>query len=129
MHIFQIVSSIFFKVAPKGLVLVAALVVTLLISGCAEAGQMQLSARFDPLSETTLFADGRSARQPVPNTVPYSTDSFRQQPAQHWPGVIMASPSRGSPFRSIKRSSPRARRVTIFTVSPVTVPAVRGTAM
>ncbi len=45
-----------------------------LLAGCAQAGQMADQPRFDPLSATTLFADGASARPSVPNTVSYSAD-------------------------------------------------------
>ncbi|OJX43850.1 MAG: hypothetical protein BGO78_02480 [Chloroflexi bacterium 44-23] len=50
------------------------LVAFLLLSGCAEAGQMRYQPRLNPLSATTLFANGSSAQVFVPNTVPYSSD-------------------------------------------------------
>jgi mono/diheme cytochrome c family protein len=37
--------------------------------------------RYDPLEASDLFADGRSARQPVPGTVPYAGDSSPNAPA------------------------------------------------
>jgi len=55
----------------RGLTL-AALAAALLMTGCAEAGQMHSQPRYDPLEASSFFADGRSARVPVDGTVPYS---------------------------------------------------------
>lgn len=43
----------------------------LLLAGCAETGQMENQPRYDTLSASQLFADGRSAQSPISNTVPY----------------------------------------------------------
>ena len=56
------------------------LIASLLLSGCAETGQMNDQPRFNPLSATTLFPDGRSARPSVPNTVSYSADNSANSP-------------------------------------------------
>lgn len=70
----------FFKPNHKWLVLSASLAAILLLSGCAETGQMNYQPRFDPLSATTLFANGASARPSVPNTVSYSADTAANSP-------------------------------------------------
>jgi len=62
------------------LVLCASLAVILLLSGCAATGQMEYQPRFDPLSATTFFPDGSSARPGVPNTVSYSADNSANSP-------------------------------------------------
>lgn len=62
------------------LILCFSLAAVLLLSGCAETGQMVYQPRFDPLSATTLFSDGRSARPSVPNTVSYSADNSANSP-------------------------------------------------
>jgi mono/diheme cytochrome c family protein len=76
------------------LVLIAALAAILLLSGCAEAGQMRYQPRFDPLSATNLFSDGRSARPSIPNTVPYSTDGSVNSP------INTALDDKGQPLQS-----------------------------
>src|SRR4051812_48321437 len=48
---------------PLGLLLAG-----LLLSGCYQQ-KMASQPRYDPLEPSALFADGQSARQPVPNTV------------------------------------------------------------
>jgi mono/diheme cytochrome c family protein len=70
----------FSRPARSAWTLAAIAVVLLLLSGCAEAGQMAQQPRFDPLSSTTLFADGSSARPSVPNTVSYSADGSVNSP-------------------------------------------------
>jgi len=62
------------------LALPALLAALFLLAGCAEAGQMDQQPRFDPLSSTTLFANGSSARPQVPNTVSYSSDNSANSP-------------------------------------------------
>jgi mono/diheme cytochrome c family protein len=73
--------------------LVVALAAILLLSGCAEAGQMNYQPRFNPLSATTLFTDGRSARPNVPNTVPYTADGSANSP------IITALDDQGKMFQ------------------------------
>jgi hypothetical protein len=70
----------FHKAARSRWMLFAALTTILLLSGCAEAGNMNVQPRLNPLSETTLFADGSSARPLVPNSVPYSADNSANSP-------------------------------------------------
>jgi mono/diheme cytochrome c family protein len=41
------------------------------MAACAATGQMDTQARYDPLSASSFFPDGRSARSFVPGTVPY----------------------------------------------------------
>lgn len=67
--------------ASRGLVL-AFLAAALLLTGCAETGQMRSQPRYDPLEASLLFEDGRSARVPVPGTVPYSGDTSPNAPNQ-----------------------------------------------
>jgi mono/diheme cytochrome c family protein len=43
----------------------------LLMTACDVAGNMDYQARYDPLEPSSLFADGRSSRALVDNTVPY----------------------------------------------------------
>ncbi len=80
MSLFPVSFIRFFKSARAWSVLGAALGAILLLSGCAETGQMNYQPRFDPLSATTLFADGASARPSVPNTVSYSADNSVNSP-------------------------------------------------
>jgi len=77
---FHISFKQFFKPTHKWLVLCGSFIAILLLSGCAETGQMNYQPRFDPLSSTTLFADGSSARPSVPNTVSYSADPSANSP-------------------------------------------------
>jgi mono/diheme cytochrome c family protein len=70
----------------------ALLAALFLLAGCVQAGQMADQPRFDPLSGTTLFADGRSARPDVPNTVPYSADNSANSP------INTALGDNGQPF-------------------------------
>lgn len=59
---------------------IAALAAALLLAGCAETGQMRSQPRYDPYEASTLFADGRSARAPVPGSVPYGGDTSPNSP-------------------------------------------------
>ncbi|HEX7556286.1 MAG TPA: cytochrome c [Leptolinea sp.] len=74
MRLFYSSTGRIFKPIHNELVLTAALAVILLLSGCAEAGQMRYQPRYNPLSATNMFADGRSARPGIANTVSYSAD-------------------------------------------------------
>jgi mono/diheme cytochrome c family protein len=80
MNSFHISFNHFFKPTRKWLVLFASFFAILLLSGCAETGQMNYQPRFDPLSATTLFANGASAQPIVPNTVSYSADNSVNSP-------------------------------------------------
>ena len=60
--------------------IVALAAALLLLSGCAQAGQMVDQARYDPLEASPLFADGRSARPLVAGAVPYSGDGSANDP-------------------------------------------------
>ena len=80
MNSIHLFSRRYFKSARAWLVLPAALAAILLLSGCAATGQMVYQPRFDPLSATTFFADGSSARPAVPNTVSYSADNSANSP-------------------------------------------------
>ncbi len=53
--------------------LFAALVV---LSGCAETGQMVEQPRYNPLASSDFFANGSSARPFVPGTVPYNSSEI-----------------------------------------------------
>lgn len=68
----------YFKSARSRWMLV--LVTLLLLSGCAEAGNMNYQPRLNPLSASAFFADGSSARLPVTGSVPYSTDGSANSP-------------------------------------------------
>lgn len=59
---------------------VVTLTAALLLTGCAEAGQMIEQPRYDPLEPSELFADGRSARPFIPGTVLYSGDESPNRP-------------------------------------------------
>ena len=80
MRPFHFSSHRFVRLAWSCLILSAVLAASLLLSGCAETGQMNDQPRFNPLSATTLFPDGRSARPSVPNTVSYSADNSANSP-------------------------------------------------
>lgn len=53
----------------------------LLVAGCDQTGQMIDQARYDPLEESALFADRRSARPMVAGAVPYAGDAEIDTPA------------------------------------------------
>lgn len=55
-------------------------IVFLFLAGCDKTGTLIDQPRYDPLEAGDLFADGQSARQPVPGTVPYSGDSSPNSP-------------------------------------------------
>ena len=80
---------------PKSRVLAAAAlaVVLVLLTGCAQAGQMIDQPRYDPLEASPLFADGRSARPLVPGTVPYAGDGSANDP------VMTAEDENGDPLK------------------------------
>src|SRR5512146_422589 len=93
MNSIHLFSRRYFKTARSWLVLAAALAVILLLSGCAATGQMVYQPRFDPLSATTFFADGSSARPEVPNTVSYSADNSANSP------INTGLDANGQPFK------------------------------
>jgi hypothetical protein len=80
MSLFHFLPRRFSRPTRTWLALAAMTAAMLVLSGCAQAGQMGQQPRFDPLSSTTLFADGRSARPIVPNTVSYSADNSANSP-------------------------------------------------
>ena len=54
--------------------------VLLLLVGCAETGQMVDQPRYEPYEASEFFADGLSARLPVPGTQPYRGDLSPNDP-------------------------------------------------
>jgi len=52
----------------------------LFLAACAATGVMDTQARYNPLSASSAFADGRSARPAVPGTVPYYGDLSANSP-------------------------------------------------
>jgi mono/diheme cytochrome c family protein len=77
----------------------ALLVVFLLLTGCAQTGQMVDQPRYDPLAASNFFPDDQSARLPVPGTVPYAStvspnasfttgQSEDGQPFKGWPVTV-----------------------------------------
>jgi mono/diheme cytochrome c family protein len=63
------------KAAVTGILLGAAL-----LAACAASGQMDSQPRYDPLSASSSFSDGRSARPAVPGAVPYYGDLSANSP-------------------------------------------------
>lgn len=74
--------SAFLSGASRRALLPALAVLVLALAGCAETGQMVDQARYDTYETSDFFADGRSVRQPVANTVPYSEDGNPDSPLQ-----------------------------------------------
>lgn len=64
----------------RWLAIAAIAVVSLLLAACDQTGTMIEQPRYDPLEPGDLFADGHSARLPVPGTVPYTGDSSPNAP-------------------------------------------------
>lgn len=62
--------------------LAALVLAALLLAGCDQTGQMADQPRYDPYQESSLFADGRSARPIVEGAVPVSAgDQSPNDPA------------------------------------------------
>jgi mono/diheme cytochrome c family protein len=64
-----------------------------LMAACAASGQMADQARYNPLSASSFFSDGRSARSNVPNTVPYYGDLSANSP------VMTGVDDSGQPYK------------------------------
>lgn len=54
----------------------------LLLSGCAETGTMATQPKYNPLSSSSFFKDGSSARPSVDGAVPYTGDQSPNDPIQ-----------------------------------------------
>lgn len=63
-----------------GLVLLAAGL--FLLAGCDQTGQMNYQPKYNPYAASPLFANGTSAQNPIPGTVPYSADGSILSPAR-----------------------------------------------
>lgn len=64
-----------------------------LMAACAATGQMENQPRYDPLSASSFFPDGRSARVDVPGTVPYYGDLSANSP------VLTGEDENGQPYK------------------------------
>jgi mono/diheme cytochrome c family protein len=81
MSSFQTAPAFSFRFIRRSLPVVI-LIAAILLAGCAQTGQMEDQPRYDPLSASSFFANGQSARAPVPNSVTYAGDTPVSVPVQ-----------------------------------------------